>query len=387
MLQVFKKEKERDVMRSKICKTSYGDYAPSGITAPTEDIVKRRFELTRINEDTFLPYKIRQITEEITTVNSTLSSAAQAAESKAVTTKGSKKAAKEQAKKEKEHLEQDSKHQSEPKKIEKITEEIVSFEEWMIDPNNPQRGRTLMIDGKDWGTLDAMLLLQHPELLITEEDKEEDEVEQLAAQQLRNKVAKQSQQRESTTPSLSLTSGGEGNSSSRSLNLQIDTSKGGAEVVGDDNEPVMIGAEVRMKLSLTIRRSSGEGQVEETGGEKYAIEDAPDMETDDAAMVADDEVVEDQEAVDESDDDDDLENLILQRSQQKAESSTDADREADMDDEGNRMDVEGGDQQKSKYDVDDEDDVGLNIDNGGNAQQGNQYGEDDSDEEDWMKGV
>lgn len=141
------------------------------------------------------------------------------------------------------------------------------------------------------------------------------------------------------------------------------------------------------RLSLTIRRSSGEGQVEETGGEKYAIEDAPDMETDDAAMVADDEVVEDQEAVDESDDDDDLENLILQRSQQKAESSTDADREADMDDEGNRMDVEGGDQQKSKYDVDDEDDVGLNIDNGGNAQQGNQYGEDDSDEEDWMKGV
>lgn len=64
VLQVFDTAEEREVARNKICKTLHGDYMPSGVTPPTADIVKRRFELTRKNE-TFLPYRIRAVIEEI----------------------------------------------------------------------------------------------------------------------------------------------------------------------------------------------------------------------------------------------------------------------------------------------------------------------------------
>lgn len=64
VLQVFDTADEREIARNKICKTLHGDYMPSGVTPPTADIVKRRFELTRKN-DTFLPYRIRAVIEEI----------------------------------------------------------------------------------------------------------------------------------------------------------------------------------------------------------------------------------------------------------------------------------------------------------------------------------
>jgi hypothetical protein len=49
---------------------SSSDYMASGLTPPTTDIVKRRFELTRSFKN-FLPYRIRQVTEEINTFGST----------------------------------------------------------------------------------------------------------------------------------------------------------------------------------------------------------------------------------------------------------------------------------------------------------------------------
>ena len=47
ILVVFKTERERDLAHSRICKTVNGDYYPSGLTPPTVDIVRRKFELTR----------------------------------------------------------------------------------------------------------------------------------------------------------------------------------------------------------------------------------------------------------------------------------------------------------------------------------------------------
>lgn len=69
MLQVFDTPEEREAARNKICKTLHGDYMPSGVTPPTADIVKRRFELTRKSE-TFLPYRIRAVIEEINSFGS-----------------------------------------------------------------------------------------------------------------------------------------------------------------------------------------------------------------------------------------------------------------------------------------------------------------------------
>lgn len=61
---MFETAAERDLMRGQICKTINGDYMPSGLTPPTADIVKRRFELTRKN-DSYLPYRIRSVIDEI----------------------------------------------------------------------------------------------------------------------------------------------------------------------------------------------------------------------------------------------------------------------------------------------------------------------------------
>ena len=47
ILIVFKTERERDIALSRNCKTVNGDYYPSGLTPPTVDIVRRKFELTR----------------------------------------------------------------------------------------------------------------------------------------------------------------------------------------------------------------------------------------------------------------------------------------------------------------------------------------------------
>jgi TATA-binding protein-associated factor Taf7 len=47
ILIVFKTERERDIAFSRTCKTVNGDYYPSGLTPPTVDIVRRKFELTR----------------------------------------------------------------------------------------------------------------------------------------------------------------------------------------------------------------------------------------------------------------------------------------------------------------------------------------------------
>lgn len=47
ILVVFKTEKERDYAHSRICKTPNGEYYPSGLTPPTVDIVRRKFDLTR----------------------------------------------------------------------------------------------------------------------------------------------------------------------------------------------------------------------------------------------------------------------------------------------------------------------------------------------------
>jgi hypothetical protein len=418
MLQVFKKEKERDLMKSKICKTSHGDYAPSGLTPPTYDIVKRRFEMTRINEDTFLPYKIRQVTEEILTLGQQANPKEEGSGGAGGSgggggagggkgTKLSKKAQKEQAKRDKEagifHHHDESKGEN-IRKVEKITEEIVDFEEWMIDPSNPTKGRTIIIDGKNWSSADAQLLIHHPELLITEEDIEEDELEELAKQQLRNKVAKQQQQQQqqqqSSSSSTQSTTSEQSSSSSTLPSLSINTNVlPEGEGTASSNNPI--------KLSLTLKRTpknapstategeehqqSGEEKTTETTGEveedKYAIEDTSEnMEVDDAAMVADDdeENDEDEEEVVESeeDDDDDLENLILQKANKTGETaagvvttSSDAHVHVDHDDEEHGEEMEITEEAGVDHVPTSEDQVGLTVD------------DEEEEEEEWMKRV
>lgn len=165
VLQVFETQQERDAMREKICKTPNGDYMPSGITPPTADIVKRRFEPTR-KTDSYLPYRIRSLIKEIGEFGSR--------PGRLVNPKTG------------EEVDGDDPQSASAVEVvdETVTEEVVDFEEWMVDPVTQSRrtGVTLTLHGSQLGTLkdfqsdqnvanlspsmyQTLLLLQHPEIL------------------------------------------------------------------------------------------------------------------------------------------------------------------------------------------------------------------------------
>ncbi len=167
MLQVFSTAKEREVARAKIVKTVYGDYSPSGITPPTHDVVRRRFELTRSKGDnSYLPYKVKQVCEEIargveTVVGNSAIAPRDAAEAAEEVKTGSEVV------------------------LESVEEEVVDFQEWMADPARPGYGVCVTLCGADWSSEDAQFLQRYPEALLTEVEAEEDAVDQLAMEQLR----------------------------------------------------------------------------------------------------------------------------------------------------------------------------------------------------------
>lgn len=63
-------------------------------------------------------------------------------------------------------------------------EEVVEFQDWMVDPLHPDSGRTIVFgeEGNIWGP-ECELLMYYPEILVTMEDREEDEFEKLAQAQ------------------------------------------------------------------------------------------------------------------------------------------------------------------------------------------------------------
>jgi hypothetical protein len=52
-----------------------------------------------------------------------------------------------------------------------VYEEVVPFEDWMVSREQPM-GVSTLITGKEWGS--SKLMLEHPEILVTEVDLEED---------------------------------------------------------------------------------------------------------------------------------------------------------------------------------------------------------------------
>ena len=107
MLQVFESNKARDQVRLKQTKFRNGElYYLSGLTYPTVDIVTNRFEPSQVSmEATFDVNKVRSICEDIASTE----------DSKATTTKGG------------------GGTNFLSNEIIEITEEIVDFEEWMVD--------------------------------------------------------------------------------------------------------------------------------------------------------------------------------------------------------------------------------------------------------------
>lgn len=128
-----------------VIKAGFADYFPNGLSPPTSDIVKRRYELTRSSER-FLPYQIRLTSESIQ--SSPFSAEIPAEKSQ------------------------------KPNDLQEtiVVDEVLDYEDWMSDPAAPFKGRTMVIEGTDWTSPDCLLLLQHPSILVTEEDQEEDSI-------------------------------------------------------------------------------------------------------------------------------------------------------------------------------------------------------------------
>lgn len=143
MLQVFHTNEEKDVMRNKIHKhTLYGEYMPSGLTPPTIDIVKRKFELTRKNDHSaFLPYRIRQVHDDINNfgMQTSSSSGNQGRNSSVAQNHASVLTSLKESYARYLLSRPDRKDVEAPVVSESVLEEVVDFEEWMIDPMTNSR--------------------------------------------------------------------------------------------------------------------------------------------------------------------------------------------------------------------------------------------------------
>jgi len=145
MLQVFHTTEEKEAARNKIHKhVLYGEYMPSGLTPPTIDIVKRKFELTRKNDHSvFLPYRIRQVHDDINNFGSNTTSSStnqgrnssQAQTNALVLTSLKESYARYLSRSDR----KGGKDIGAVVVSESVLEEVVDFEEWMIDPTTNSR--------------------------------------------------------------------------------------------------------------------------------------------------------------------------------------------------------------------------------------------------------
>lgn len=134
MLHVFNGQQEKTSYLKNYCIND--DTMVDGITPPTLDIVHRRYDKTKSKGD-FLPYQIRTVSEDIKNLNPT----------------GERLI---------------------------VSEELVEFEDYMLDPETGDGKKLFFGTDLDFTSEAGKLLLLHPEILISEEDKEEDDLERVA---------------------------------------------------------------------------------------------------------------------------------------------------------------------------------------------------------------
>lgn len=174
VLHVFNNEKEKLIAYSKLCKSPHGDSFPHGLTPPTYDIVHRRFESTR-PKVSFPPVYVEEVVADINMPWEKSWGRGGFDES--------------------EDQVQDDKELKEL-----IYEDVVDFEEWMVDSDNPY-GISLSIDGKDWKSPDAQLFLEHPEILLIEAEIDEDKSRE-EEEKVRQKLKEEEESATANTSSL-----------------------------------------------------------------------------------------------------------------------------------------------------------------------------------------
>jgi hypothetical protein len=152
MLYVFDTKVARDAVKRKETIERHSEtYYLHGLSAPTHNIVKSRFELTQKSSDSYPVHKVRAVVNDIAASWTTDERPVGRAAAIIGITEGSSSSSSSGA-------------GGGAVDFVEITEEVVDFEEWMVDPdsNNPDIGVTYRIEHWD-GNLG--LLLEHPEIL------------------------------------------------------------------------------------------------------------------------------------------------------------------------------------------------------------------------------
>ena len=140
MLQVFGSNAEKEAARSKLTKlncNTNNDYCASGLTPPTANIVRRRFDKTnKVSSIQYFPYHVKEVINEICS-----------------------------------QWEVDPADDKEFREWK--YEEVVPFEDWMADPENPTQGISLQLSGHNWTTRNSVVM-EHPEVLLLQVELEDD---------------------------------------------------------------------------------------------------------------------------------------------------------------------------------------------------------------------
>lgn len=160
ILYVFETKAARDSVKRKETMERHSEtYYLHGLSAPTHNIVKSRFELTQKSSDSYPSHKVRAVVNDMsapwttderpvgrsTAIIEIVEGSSSSAESGGGGSGGAKGGSTD---------------------FVEVTEEIVDFEEWMVDPDstNPDIGVSFRIEHCDWDG-DLGVLLEHPEIL------------------------------------------------------------------------------------------------------------------------------------------------------------------------------------------------------------------------------
>lgn len=143
ILHVFENDEAREAMKKEIIYTDLGSYFPSGITPPTQNIVKRRFLKSRKGKKKSQE-KIERVIDEIESPWENV-------------------------------VNEEGIAIMDTREYTETIEEVIPFENWMM--GNDGESKVLQVSDEHWPSLDAVIfLLQHPNLLVRQSDIVESKV-------------------------------------------------------------------------------------------------------------------------------------------------------------------------------------------------------------------
>ena len=158
MLFVFDTKAARDAVKRRDTIERHSEtYYLNGLSAPTHNIVKSRFELTQKSSDSYPVHKVRTVVNDISASWTTDERPVGRAATIIGITEGSSSGAGSGG---------GSGAAGGSVDFIETIEEVVDFEEWMVDPDstNPDVGVSFRVEHCDWNG-DLGLLLEHPEIL------------------------------------------------------------------------------------------------------------------------------------------------------------------------------------------------------------------------------